>query len=57
MGPGSVVQYFITLMDTLKLKMVAVDEVHPQLNDLLESMNKISSLPSDFVGKVKVREW
>jgi len=51
------VQYFITLMDALKLNMVAVDEVHPLLNDLIESMNKISSLSATFDGKTKVKQW
>eukprot|EP00123_Amoebidium_parasiticum_P012408 comp21333_c0_seq1/m.29232 comp21333_c0_seq1/g.29232 ORF comp21333_c0_seq1/g.29232 comp21333_c0_seq1/m.29232 type:complete len:288 (-) comp21333_c0_seq1:343-1206(-) len=51
------VQYFITLLDALRLGMLAVDSIHPQLNDLLESMNRIKSLPPDFVSKVKIREW
>ena len=34
-----------------------MDEVHPILNDLLQSMNKISSLPSDFEGKKKIKHW
>eukprot|EP01135_Chromosphaera_perkinsii_P000472 Nk52_evm26s96 gene=Nk52_evmTU26s96 len=51
------VQYFITLMDSLKLNMVAVDEIHPLLNDLMESMNNVSSLSPEFEGKVKVKSW
>lgn len=28
-------------MDSLKLEMYAVDEVHPHLSDLLDSLNKV----------------
>ena len=39
------------------MNLVAVDELHPQLNDLLESLNRIPDLPIDFEGKVKLRNW
>ncbi|CAI9118706.1 OLC1v1020306C1 [Oldenlandia corymbosa var. corymbosa] len=51
------VQNFITAMDSLKLNMVAVDQVHPLLSDLSASLNKLSILPHDFEGKTKMREW
>ncbi|CAG8514595.1 1367_t:CDS:2 [Paraglomus brasilianum] len=51
------VTHFITLMDTLKLNMKAVDELHPILSDLMQSLNNVSSLPADFEGKAKVRKW
>ncbi|KAG8385713.1 hypothetical protein BUALT_Bualt03G0073800 [Buddleja alternifolia] len=51
------VQNFITAMDSLKLNMVAVDQVHPLLSDLSASLNKLSILPPDFEGKTKMREW
>lgn len=51
------VQHFITAMDTLKLNMYAVDQVHPVLADLLASLNKLSILPLDFEGRVKMKEW
>ncbi|KAJ1332611.1 hypothetical protein BSLG_008240 [Batrachochytrium salamandrivorans] len=47
------VQYFITLMDSLKLNYVAVDQIHPQLSDLIQSLNKVQSLPKDYEGKGK----
>eukprot|EP00124_Ichthyophonus_hoferi_P002541 Ihof_evm3s177 gene=Ihof_evmTU3s177 len=50
------VSCFITVLDMVKLGMLAVDDVHPRLNDLLESMNRIKSLPSDFLSKIKIRE-
>lgn len=51
------VQHFITAMDSLKLNMVAVDQLYPVLNDLMQSMNKVVQLPADFAGKVKVKAW
>merc|ERR1711916_80061 len=51
------VQFFITAMDSLKLGMTAVDQFFPLLNDLFESLNKISSLSADWEGKVKVKGW
>ncbi|CAH2071679.1 unnamed protein product [Thlaspi arvense] len=51
------VQNFITSMDSLKLNMVAVDQVYPLLSDLSASLNKLSILPPDFEGKTKMREW
>ncbi len=54
---AQVTQNFITSMDALKLDLRAVDEIQPQLNDLLETLNKIPELPSDFEGKVKLKDW
>lgn len=51
------VQNFITSMDSLKLNMVAVDQVHPLLSDLYASLNKLTILPPDFEGKIKMKEW
>lgn len=51
------VSHLITLMDALKLNMAAVDQMHPLLSDLLVSIAKVSGLPNDFEGKIKVKEW
>ncbi|CAM8988155.1 hypothetical protein QQ045_007988 [Rhodiola kirilowii] len=51
------VQNFITSMDSLKLNMVAVDQVYPLLSDLSASLNKLSFLPSNYEGTVKMKEW
>lgn len=51
------VQNFITAMDSLKLNMVAVDQVHPLLSDLAASLGKLTILPPDFEGKTKMKEW
>ncbi|ORY99182.1 vacuolar protein sorting-associated [Syncephalastrum racemosum] len=51
------VLHFITLMDTLRLNRYAVDELHPILADLIQSLNNVPGLPADFEGKAKVRQW
>ncbi|KAE9613511.1 hypothetical protein Lal_00015930 [Lupinus albus] len=51
------VQFFITAMDSLKLGMLAVDEVHPLLSDIYGSLNKLTILPPDFEGKTQVNGW
>lgn len=51
------VQHFITAMDSLKLNLRAVDELHPALNDLMDSLNKVQLLPTDHAAKKLVRSW
>ncbi|KAL3699472.1 hypothetical protein R1sor_017494 [Riccia sorocarpa] len=51
------VQHYITAMDSLRLNMVAVDQVHPLLSDLVGSLSRVPLLTPDFEGKVKGREW
>ena len=54
------VQYFITAMDSLRINMTAVDQLHPLLNDLYMSLCKVqqpSGDESSSVGKTKIREW
>ncbi|KAF9431223.1 hypothetical protein BGZ76_000504 [Entomortierella beljakovae] len=51
------VQNYITVVDALKLGMTAVDQIHPLLADLMQSLNNVRSLPADFEGRAKLREW
>lgn len=51
------VQHFITTMDSLKLNLVAVDQVCPLLLDLVQSMGRIESLPPDFAPKDRAKSW
>jgi ESCRT-I complex subunit VPS28 len=51
------VQAFITTMDALKLGQKAVDEIQPLVSDLMGSLAKIRSLPSDFEGLIKIKLW
>jgi len=43
-------------MDSLKLNLIAIDQIHPLLSDLMQSLNKVT-LMGNFDGKVKIREW
>ena len=50
-------QHFITAMDAVKLESFAVDELHPLLADVMQSLSRMRALPADMQGKAKVREW
>jgi ESCRT-I complex subunit VPS28 len=54
---ADIVSLFITIMDKLRLDINAMDDLHPELRDLVDTMNRLSILPSDFEGKQKVAEW
>lgn len=41
-------------MDKLRLQIRAMDELHPDVRDLVETMSRLSLLPADFEGKLKV---
>ncbi|CAH8659479.1 unnamed protein product [Schistosoma rodhaini] len=51
------VSLFITIMDKLRLDIRAVDEIHPDLRELYETLYRLSILPSDFEGKDRVKAW
>lgn len=34
-----------------------IKQIHPDLRDLMDTMNSLSALPEDFEGKVKVNHW
>lgn len=50
-------QAFITAMDALRLNQRAVDEIHPLITDVMSSLTKNTSLPSDFEGLLKMKGW
>nr|XP_050846817.1 uncharacterized protein LOC127062426 isoform X3 [Vespula vulgaris] len=54
---ADIVSLFITLMDKLRLEIKAMDQLHPDLRDLMDTMNRLSILSSDFNGKEKIAEW
>ncbi|XP_049833960.1 vacuolar protein sorting-associated protein 28 homolog isoform X2 [Schistocerca gregaria] len=54
---ADIVSLFITIMDKLRLEIKAMDELHPDLRDLMDTMNRLSLLGSDFEGKQKVASW
>jgi ESCRT-I complex subunit VPS28 len=51
------VQFYITAMDALKLDLRSVDELQPQIADVLSSLNRIAGLPKDFEGAKKLEGW
>mmetsp|Transcript_10390 Transcript_10390/g.18954 ORF Transcript_10390/g.18954 Transcript_10390/m.18954 type:complete len:130 (+) Transcript_10390:10-399(+) len=51
------VQAFITTQNCLQLDMRDVDQLHPNLSDLMVSLNKVKKLPQDHISRVKVKEW
>ncbi|GAB5356971.1 hypothetical protein AAMO2058_000333800 [Amorphochlora amoebiformis] len=51
------VQTFITTQNCLQLDMRDVDQLHPNLSDLMASLNKVKKLPEDHISRVKVKEW
>jgi len=54
---ANIVSLFITIMDKLRLEIKAMDEIQPDLRELMDTMNRLSLLPADFEGKVKVNTW
>lgn len=54
---ADIVSLFITVMDKLRLEIRAMDEIQPDLRELMENMNRLSIIPADFEGKEKVKKW
>ncbi|XP_016365362.1 vacuolar protein sorting-associated protein 28 homolog [Sinocyclocheilus rhinocerous] len=50
-------QLFITVMDKLRLEIRAMDEIQPDLRELMETMNRMSNMPPDSEAKDKVSLW
>mmetsp|Transcript_11596 Transcript_11596/g.16081 ORF Transcript_11596/g.16081 Transcript_11596/m.16081 type:complete len:228 (+) Transcript_11596:222-905(+) len=51
------VQTYITTLNGLELDMRDVDQLHPNLSNLMASLNKVKKLSEDHLAKVKVKEW
>lgn len=45
-------QYFITLLDALRLQQTAVDTLNPLLHDLLQGLNKLNLKDKDFYTRL-----
>lgn len=54
---ADIVSLFITIMDKLRLEIKAMDELHPELRDLVDTMNRLSLIPDNFESKEKVKSW
>jgi len=48
---------FITVIDTLKLNILAVDELTIRMVDLMANLNRTAGMPDDFEPKLKVHQW
>lgn len=48
-------QDFITFLDALKLGIVAKDQLHPLLSDVIQSVNRVAT--QDFDGRGKIVQW
>ncbi|WAR23067.1 VPS28-like protein [Mya arenaria] len=54
---ADIVSLFITVMDKLRLEIRAMDEIQPDLRELMDAMCRLSILSADFDGKQKVNTW
>lgn len=48
-------QDFITFLDAVKLGLLAKDQLHPLLRDVIQSVNKVTN--KDFEGRGKIVQW
>ncbi|KAL3425082.1 VPS28 protein [Phlyctema vagabunda] len=48
-------QDFITFLDALKLGLLAKDQLHPLLSDVIQAVNKVTD--RDFDGRGKIVQW
>ena len=54
---AAAVQAFITAMDSLRLNMVAADQVHPLLTELAGALARVPGLAPDWGGRARVKAW
>lgn len=54
---ADIVSLFITLMDKLRLDIKATDEIHPDVRDLVDNINRLSLIPENWDGKDRVGNW
>lgn len=48
-------QDFITFLDALRLGLLAKDQLHPLLTDVIQSVNKVTD--RDFENRGKIVQW
>ncbi|KAJ1480816.1 VPS28 protein-domain-containing protein [Baffinella frigidus] len=51
------VESFITLADSLRLNMTAVDQLHPLTAELVNRLGKIVQMAQDFEARIKMKSW
>jgi len=51
------VMLFITLMDKLKLNIKFNDMLQQDVRELLDVINRLNLIPSNYVGREKIPKW
>eukprot|EP01107_Rhizomastix_libera_P016600 TRINITY_DN699_c0_g1_i2.p1 TRINITY_DN699_c0_g1~~TRINITY_DN699_c0_g1_i2.p1 ORF type:complete len:152 (-),score=30.58 TRINITY_DN699_c0_g1_i2:55-510(-) len=51
------VQFFITAMDSVRLKQTSIDNLHPFIAEILENLEKVPGLDASFDGKQRMKQW
>jgi len=51
------VQHFITTIDGLQLNLKAVDEIQPHVKELMENINKVTTLPMEHPSRKNIQQW
>lgn len=54
---AEIVALFITAMDKLKLSYRSMDDLHGDLKDLSDNLNRLSLLPADWSNREKINSW
>lgn len=54
---ADIVSLFITLMDKLRLDIKATDELHPDVRDLVDNIDRLSLIPESWDGKERLAGW
>lgn len=54
---ADIVSLFITLMDKLRLDIKATDELHPDVRDLVDNIDRLSIVPDTWDGKERLSGW
>lgn len=54
---ADIVSLFITLMDKLRLDIKATDELHPDVRDLVDNIDRLSLIPASWDGKERLAGW
>jgi ESCRT-I complex subunit VPS28 len=50
-------QAYITAMDALKLEQRAADQLQPLIKDVTSTLGKVTVIPPDFDGLIKMKLW
>lgn len=54
---ADITQLFVTILDAIRLDLVAVDTLQPHVEDICDKLSRFSGLPPDSDIKAKVQKW